>query len=218
MRGASGVSQDARGKRTMKRFSAWRPLAALVALTGLIAAGCVEPPPMPPEPGGVGERAPYVLGVTDQLQITVWKNPEISARVVVRSDGMISVPLLDDVQAEGLTPQELKEVLTDRLSEYIMNPDVTVVVIGMNSNTVSVMGGVARTGEIPLQRETRVLQALARAGGFTTWAKRGSVRVLRQTDDGGLVEYRFDYDAYIAGKAPGTNIVLKPGDTIVVPD
>ena len=190
----------------------------LCAALCLLAVGCLEPPPMPPDPPGAGEREPYVLGVTDQLQITVWKNPELSARVVVRSDGMISVPLLDDVQAEGLTAEELKEVITEQLSEYIVNPDVTVVVLGMNSNTVAIMGGVLRTGEIPLQRETRVLQAIARAGGFSTWAKRSSVRVLRQTEDGGLQEYRFDYDAYIAGKAPGTNIVLKPGDTIVVPD
>ncbi len=188
---------------------------AAVAWLGL-ALGCVAPAPPPEEPT-VGQREPYVVGVTDLLQITVWKNPELSGRVVVRSDGMISVPLLDDVQAEGLKAEELKEVITEALSEYVMNPDVTVVVTGMNSNTVSIMGGVNRNGEIPLQKQTRVLQAIARAGGFSAWAKKSKVRILRPTGDG-LVEYRFDYDAYLAGKAPGSNIVLKPGDTIVVPD
>jgi polysaccharide export outer membrane protein len=177
----------------------------------------VAPPPLPEEPPSVGQREAYVIGVTDQLQISVWKNPELTSRVVVRSDGKISVPLLDDVQAEGLTAQELKEVLTDKLSQYIENPDVTVIVQGMNSNTVSVMGGVARNGEIPLQKETRVLQAIARAGGFSVWAKKDQVKILRPTPQG-LVEYRFDYSAYLAGKAPDSNIVLRPGDTIVVPD
>jgi polysaccharide export outer membrane protein len=189
-------------------------LAAAIVGVGL---GCVQPLPMPEEPPDVGERDTYVIGVTDQLQVTVWKNPELSSRVVVRSDGMVSVPLLDDVQAEGLTAEELKEVITEALSEYINNPDVTVVVMGMNSNTVSIMGGVARSGELPLQKETRVLQAIARSGGFSTWAKKNQVKILRQTTNG-LVEYRFDYGAYLAGKAPGTNIVLRAGDTIVVPD
>jgi polysaccharide export outer membrane protein len=185
------------------------------AVIGL-AIGCSVPPPIP-EPGGAGEREPYVIGVTDALKVTVWKNPELGGTVVVRTDGMISVPLLDDIQAEGLTPEELKEVITESLSEFVTSPDVTVVVVGMNSNSVSVMGGVARSGELPLQKETRVLQAIARMGGFSTWAKKDKVRILRPTQQG-LVEYRFDYGAYLAGKAPGTNLVLRPGDTIVVPD
>ena len=211
MRGASQLKMEG---FEMKRLSS---LGAALLAAACLALACVAPPPMPAEPPGVGERQPYVIGVTDQLEVTVWKNPELSARVVVRSDGMVSVPLLDDVQAEGLTAEELKEVITEALSEYITNPDVTVMVIGMNSNSVAIMGGVLRNGEIPLQRETRVLQAIARAGGFSTWAQKGNVKILRQTPQG-LVEYRFDYDAYLAGKAPGTNIVLKPGDTIVVPD
>ena len=191
----------------------------IVAFAGTLglAVACVAPPPSPADPPSVGERQTYVIGVTDQLMITVWKNPELSSRLVVRSDGMISVPLLDDVQAEGLTAEELKEVVTEALSEYIANPDVTVVLLAMNSNTISIMGGVNRSGELPLHKETRVLQAIARSGGFSTWAKKDRVRILRQTPRG-LLEYRFDYDAYLSGKAPGTNIVLRAGDTIVVPD
>lgn len=189
---------------------------AFVLLAGAVGLACVDPPLPPIEPG-IGERKTYVIGVTDVLKIAVWKNPEVGGSVVVRTDGMISVPLLDDLQAEGLTPEELREVITEALSEYITNPDVTVVVTGMNSNTISIMGGVMRSGTLPLQRQMRVLQAIARAGGFSVWAKKDKVRVLRPTPSG-LVEYRFDYDAYLSGKAPGTNLVLRAGDTIVVPD
>ncbi|MFP6605927.1 MAG: polysaccharide biosynthesis/export family protein [Myxococcota bacterium] len=193
-------------------------MVALAGTFGLVVA-CAVPASMPmlEEAESFNARETFVIGVTDQLLINVWKNPELSSRLVVRSDGMISVPLLDDVQAEGLTAEELKEVITEALSEYISNPDVTVVVIGMNSNTISIMGGVNRQGELSLQKETRVLQAIARSGGFSVWAKQSQVKILRQTEHG-LVEYRFDYDAYLAGKAPGTNLVLKAGDTIVVPD
>lgn len=190
-------------------------------LTLWIAASCVSmacaqrgstPPPEP----APGERAPYVIGVTDVLDISVWKNPELSVSVPVRSDGMISVPLLDDVQAEGLTPTELKEVITEALAEYIAAPDVTVIVAQMNSNTVSMLGGgLPRSGVIALQRETRVLEAIAQMGGFTIWAEKNRVRILRKTPNG-LVEYRFNYGAYLAGKAQESNIVLMPGDTVVV--
>ena len=193
-----------------------RRIGVVVCAAIGLAIGCSVPPPIP-EPPGAGARETYVIGVTDTLKVTVWKNPDLSGPVIVRTDGMISVPLLDDIQAEGLTPEELKEVITESLSEFVTNPDVTVVVAGMNSNSVSVMGGVGRSGELPLQRETRVLQAIARMGGFSTWAKKDKVRILRPTPQG-LVEYRFDYGAYLAGKAPGTNLVLRPGDTIVVPD
>ena len=200
-----------RSSRVSRRTA--RLVFVLFAALGL---GCVDPPPPPIEPG-IGERETYVIGVTDVLKIAVWKNPELGGSVVVRTDGMISVPLLDDLQAEGLTPEELREVITEALSEYVANPDVTVVVTGMNSNTVSVMGGVLRSGVLPLQRQMRVLQALARAGGFSVWAKKDKVRILRPTESG-LVEYRFDYDAYLSGSAPGTNLVLRAGDMIVVPD
>lgn len=201
---------EARGR------DAWTALCAF-ALLALLTVGCVGEPPTSPPDLGAGNREPYVLGPSDVISVYVWKNPELGGQMVVRSDGMISVPLLDDVQAEGLTPEELKEVISESLSEFVAHPDVTVTVIGMNSNTVAILGGVVRAGEIPISRETRVLQAIARSGGFSTWAKKNKVRILRPTG-GDLIEYRFDYGAYLAGKAPGTNLVLRPGDTIVVPD
>jgi polysaccharide export outer membrane protein len=184
---------------------------------GLSACASRHPKGVPPEEPVPGARVPYVIGVTDRLSIVVWKNSELSLSVPVRNDGKISVPLLDDVQAEGLTPEELKEVITQELSEYVSSPDVTVIVTEMNSKTATIMGGVARSGQVTLRRETRLLEAIASMGGFSTFAKRDEVRILRPTELG-IVEYRFDYDNFLAGKAPGTNIVLRPGDHVVVPD
>lgn len=186
---------------------------------GLCIFGCGNNHlPGPPLQESVpGQREPYVIGVTDRLQIAVWKNAELGVAVPVRSDGKISVPLLDDVQAEGLTAEELKEVLTQELSEFVATPDVTVIVLEMNSRTASMMGGVGRSGLVSVVRETRLLEAIASMGGFTPYAEKNDIRVLRPTDDG-IVEYRFHYDDYVSGKAPGSNLILMPGDHVVVPD
>lgn len=194
-----------------------RALLAVIALATLVA-GCVGTgAPLPPEPSA-GTREEYVIGIPDILKIVVWRNPELSVEAVpVRRDGKISVPLVDDVQAEGLTPQELKEVLTEALAEYVTAPDVTVIVQQTNSHTVTVVGGVARSGQIPLTREMRVLEAIATMGGFNTWAKRDQVKVIRRVG-GESVEYRFSFGAYAAGKAPESNLLLRPGDTVVVPE
>lgn len=192
--------------------------AMALAIAGITpACGGRAPSPPPPEPTPM-DRDVYKIGVTDVLLISVWKNPELTVEVPVRADGMVSVPLIDDVQAEGLTPQELKEVIARELSEFVAAPDVTVIVRQMNSRFVSVIGEVAQSTRIPLTRDLRVLEAIALVGGFTTFADRGDVRIVRRQPDGGEVEYRFDYHAYVRGTAPGTNIVLRPGDTIIVPD
>lgn len=164
------------------------------------------------------EREPYTIGVTDVLKIAVWKNPELTVDVPVRADGMVSVPLIDDVQAEGLSPLELKEVVTRELSEFISAPDVTIIVLQMNSRFVSVIGEVGQETRVPLTHDLRVLESIAMAGGFSTFADKADVRIVRRNRDGTEAEYRFDYSAYIRGRAPGTNIVLQPGDTIIVPD
>lgn len=163
-------------------------------------------------------RENYVIGVTDVLRISVWKNEELTTSVPVRPDGKISFPLVDDVQAEGLEVMELKEILTRELAEYIAAPDVTVTVAEMNSQFVSIIGAVSSTSRLPITRELRVLEAIAWAGGFTTFADKKDIRIVRRTAGGEEREFAFDYDAYIKGKAPGTNVVLLPGDTVVVPD
>ena len=187
-------------------------------VVGLALLGsCAGPaPPPPPEPD-ILERDTFVIGHEDMLRISVWKNPELSVDVPVRPDGMISVPLLNDIQAAGLTPEELKELITGQLVEYVNNPDVTVVVTQVNSKRIYVIGAVARSGAQPLNQDMRVLDAISVAGGFVEFARKGDIKILRRSG-GEIVEYRFDYGAYLKGNAPGTNMLLRPGDTIVVPD
>lgn len=201
------------------RFGEWLGARLGVLALTLLLAGCaarsLSPPPPDPDPL---DREVYQIGVTDILRINIWRNEELSVDVPVRPDGKISVPLLDDVQAEGLEPTELKEVLTRELSEYVASPHVTVIVLQMNSRFVSVLGGVKGEGRVPLTRNLRVLEAIAMTGGFSTFADKDNIRIVRRQPDGGETEYRFDYDAYRKGKAPGTNIVLMNGDTIIVPD
>jgi polysaccharide biosynthesis/export protein len=189
--------------------------AACIVLAAL-ACGSVRPMP-PPQDSQAGNDERYVIGVGDGLRIDVWKNPELSLEVPVRPDGNISVPLLDDVAAAGLTPIELKELITHELAEFVENPDVTVVVRLIGSKRVHVVGAVGREGPVLLNVPYRVLDAIASAGGFSPFANKRNVRVIRQTSEG-EVEYRFNYPRYVAGKAPGTNILLVPGDTIIVPD
>ena len=183
-----------------------------------LAAGCAGRGATPPPEDEPGEREEYVIGIPDVLRIVVWRNPELSVEVPVRSDGKISVPLVDDVQAEGLTPEELKEVLTEALAEFVTAPDVTVVVQQTNSHTVTVVGGVARSGQIALTRQMRVVEAIATMGGFNPFAKKDRIKIIREKPGGGTDEYVFNYGAYSAGKAPDSNLLLRPGDTIIVPE
>ena len=205
--------------RFLRTFDAGRRMCAgAVLLCVAFALGCTSTGAPPPPEIPAGERQDYVIGIPDLLKVVVWRNPELSVEVPVRTDGKISVPLVDDVQAEGLTAEELKEVLTEALSEFVTAPDVTVIVQQSNSHTVTIVGAVARSGQLPLVRQTRVLEAIATMGGFTAWAKKDQVKVLRPSEDGGVTEYVFNYGAYAAGKAPRSNLLLQPGDTVVVPD
>lgn len=200
----------------MNRARSVNPTLAMLTLA-VFALGCLgTPTPPPPEPAA-GAREPYVIGIPDILKIVVWRNPDLSVTVPVRRDGKISVPLVDDVQAEGLTPEELKEVLTEALAEYVTAPDVTVIVQQINSHTVTVVGGVARSGQIPLTRQMRVLEAIATMGGFNAWARKDRIKIIRRQETG-VVEYVFNFGAYSAGKATESNILLQPGDTVVVPE
>jgi polysaccharide export outer membrane protein len=201
----------------MSSFHKLSVMAAAVFLLGFMTFGCARPAAESPPEEQAGLRVPYVIGIPDILRITVWKNPELSVEVPVRSDGKISVPLLGDIQAEGLTPAELKEVISGELAEYISSPNVTVIVIQANSQVVTVVGGVLRAGTLPLNRQMRVLEVIAAVGGFNTWADRSDIRILRPTPEG-LVSYRFNYSAYVAGKESDANILVEPGDTVVIPE
>jgi polysaccharide biosynthesis/export protein len=157
----------------------------------------------------------YVIGADDNLHISVWKEPELTNTLPVRPDGKISMPLLDDVQAAGLTPMQLASSLTEKLKKYLADPRVTVVVTQMNSQRVYVLGEVLHTGAMPLLPNMTVLQALATAG-FTQFANTKGIYILR-TANGKQQKLPFNYKQVVKGDDVAQNISLKPGDTIVVP-
>jgi len=171
--------------------------------------------PAPPQAVATSDPA-YKIGAQDVLRIDVWKEAEISRSVPVRPDGKISLPLLNDVQASGLTAMELAIVITEGLKKFITNPQVTVSVSEINSRRVYVTGEVTRPGAYPLLPNMTVLQALTSAAGFTQFARIKSIYVLR-TESGKQVKHPFNYKDVVNGKRPEDNIMLQPGDTIVVP-
>jgi polysaccharide biosynthesis/export protein len=160
--------------------------------------------------------ANYLIGAQDVLEISVWKEPDLTRSVVVRPDGMISMPLLDDVQAAGLTPRQLAAQITASLKKFVNDAQVTVVVVTINSQRVYILGEVTRAGAYPLLPDMTVLQALSSAGGFTQFASVKKIYLLRQVN-GKQEKYPFSYKEVLAGKRPEQNILLKAGDTIVVP-
>jgi polysaccharide biosynthesis/export protein len=167
-------------------------------------------------PLGTFNDADYKIGPQDVLRIDVWKEAEVTRVVPVRPDGKISMPLLNDVQAAGLTPMQLSEVIADGLKKYMNTPQVTVTVSEINSRRIYVTGEVTRAGAFPLLPNMTVLQALSSSGGFTQFAKLKSIYVLR-TEDGKQVKLPFNYKEAVNGKKAEQNILLQPGDVIVVP-
>ena len=160
--------------------------------------------------------AEYKIGPQDVLRIDVWKEPDISRVIPVRPDGKISVPLLNDVQASGLTAMQLAASLRDGLSKFLNNPQVTVTVAEINSRRVYVTGEVTRPGALPLLPNMTVLQALASGGGFTQFARLKNIYVMR-TENGKQVKHPFNYKEVVKGNLAEQNILLQSGDVIVVP-
>jgi len=158
----------------------------------------------------------YVIGPEDVLDINVWKEPDMTRSVPVRPDGKISLPLINDVQAAGSTPQQLAAAVTEKLRKYLTGPQVTVIVTAINSQRVFVVGEVLRAGAFPLIPGMTVLQALANAGGFTTFANVKKIHVMRVVN-GKHTELPFNYREVLKGDNPDQNIKLEPGDTVVVP-
>ena len=160
--------------------------------------------------------ADYKIGPQDILRIDVWKEPDISRTIPVRPDGKISLPLLNDVQASGLTAMQLAAALRESLAKYLTNPQVTVTVTEINSRRVYITGEVIRAGALPLLPNMTVLQALSSAGGFTPFAKLKNIYVLRN-EDGKQVKHPFNYKEVVKGNLAEQNILLQSGDVIVVP-
>ncbi len=158
----------------------------------------------------------FVIGPEDVLQISVWKESELSGQLPVRSDGKISLALLNDVQAAGLTPMQLADSIAEKLKKYISDPQVSVVLRQINSRKYYLLGEVKKPGVFPLSSEMTVLQALSVAGGFNDFAGLTKIYVLRQ-ENGKPVKYPFNYKQVLKGEATEQNQLLKPNDTIVVP-
>lgn len=168
-------------------------------------------------PAPAGAQADYLIGSEDVLQVSVWKEPDFSAAAIpVRADGKISLPLLNDVQAAGLTPQQLSRNIADKLRQYVAEPRVTVIVTAMNSRRAYVMGQVMRQGAVSLVSNITVLQAISAAGGLGQFANGKKIYILR-TENGKQQRLAFNYNEVIKGTHPEQNIFLKPGDTVVVP-
>jgi len=159
--------------------------------------------------------ASYIIGADDVLTVSVWKEPDLTSTLPVRPDGSISLPLLNDVQAAGLTPMQLAAAITEKLRKYVGDPRVTVVVKEINSKKIYVTGEVQHTGALQLLPGMTVLQALADAG-FTQFANTKRIYVLR-TENGVQQKIPVDYKRLLKGQAGSQDIALKPGDTIVVP-
>jgi polysaccharide export outer membrane protein len=187
----------------------------VVALLGLLAlTGWAQGGSSTAEPSSVAGPS-YVIGAEDVLHVSVWKEPDLTNTLPVRPDGKISMPLLNDVDAAGLTPMQLAAALQEKLKKYLADPRVTVVVTAINSQKVYLTGEVLHTGAINLSPNMTVLQALSSAG-FTQFANTKGIYVLR-TENGKQEKLPVNYKQLLKSSDTSKNIVLKPGDTIVVP-
>jgi polysaccharide export outer membrane protein len=174
------------------------------------------PSTLPPRVPGVRDDT-YIIGAEDVLSINVWKEPEMSKLVPVRPDGMISLPLLGEIKAAGLTPVQLQEQITVPLKKLMAEPEVTVMVTEVHSLSFDIVGQVLKPGYYSLTRRMTVLDAIAIAGGFRDFAKQKKVYVLRTEANGKQVRLPFNYKDVIKGKNPAQNIELQPRDTVVIP-
>jgi polysaccharide export outer membrane protein len=192
-------------------FALRHALAAALAALAAAATTALED-----ERASVDRYLGYRIGPEDVLQVVVWKNDALTRTVPVRPDGMISLPLLDDVQAAGLTPLELRDLLAKRLTEYIPSPEVSVIVTEVRSLKVSVLGQVMKPGRYELRSWATVLDILAMAGGFTDYAARSRIVVLRP-EGRAMKRLPFNYDRAAADGAGQVNFYLRPGDIVLVP-
>jgi polysaccharide export outer membrane protein len=205
-------SASAGASTTPAKPTAGTPVASTGAAARPTAA--VAPPTVA---GGITPPADYLIGVDDSLDVVYWQDKDMSATVVVRPDGNISLPLLNDVKAAGLTPEQLRVAIAAGATKFVEDPTVSVVVKAINSRKVFLTGQVGKPGPYPLMdATTTVLQMLATAGGPSEYAKTEKIAIVRR-DNGKDHVYKFNYKNVAQGKSLEQNIVLKPGDTIIVP-
>lgn len=165
---------------------------------------------------GVTPPADYVIGPEDVLSVFVWREKDLTADVMVRPDGQVSLPLLNDVPAAGLTPEQFRQRVTEAAGKYIDQPNVTVIVKAINSRKVFITGEIEKPGTYPLLGPTNVLQLITMAGGLREYADTKNINVMR-TEGGKVTQFRFNYRDVAKGRRLEQNVLLKPGDTVVVP-
>ena len=159
----------------------------------------------------------YLIGADDVLSVSVWKEPDLTRSIPVRSDGKISMPLIGEVEASGRTPLQLEKEISEKLRSFITVPEVTVIVEKINSKKFNILGEVGKPGSYPISVPTTIVDAIALAGGFRDFAKTKDIYVLRNEAGGAQKKIGFNYKDFVKGKNPAGNIALVPGDTIVVP-
>jgi polysaccharide export outer membrane protein len=205
--------------KTMKKTFALLTCILTAGIIGLGQPAAAERKTAAAKPAWSAKAGPndYTIGAGDILDITIWKEPDLSREeVLVRTDGKISFLLLNDVQAAGLTPLEMKRNMEAGLKEFISNPFVTITVRSPQSQQIYILGEVLNTGEYPLTKNLTVLQAFALAGGFTEWASKKEIILMRK--EGGKEKiYRINYKNIVKGKDLSQNLKLKADDTIIVP-
>ncbi|MDI6789439.1 MAG: polysaccharide biosynthesis/export family protein [Thermodesulfobacteriota bacterium] len=158
----------------------------------------------------------YIIGPSDILEIQVWKEPDFSRVVPVRADGMITLPLLNDVKAAGFTPLQLKKDLEEKIKDFVELPEVSVIVKESLGRRIYIIGKVQKPGEYLLSKDMTVLQALSVAGGLAEWADSDDIVIIRRVGDEAKRIF-FDYEKVISGRKPEQNIYLQPNDTIIIP-
>jgi len=189
-----------------------RPTPAAAAPTA--AAPAATPPAAAPPATGVNVGPEYKIGIDDVLDIAVWNNTTVSRTVPVRPDGKITLPLIHEVQAAGLTPSQLRAALMAKLVEYMPTPELSVIVREVHSNKISVLGEVRKAGRYEITQRATVLDAVALAGGFNDWARRSKLVIMRH-DGTAVKRIPVNYNKIVAEE--DDNILLQPGDIVVVP-
>jgi polysaccharide biosynthesis/export protein len=207
-------------------MKAWIARVALAAIgvsasAGLSAQATASVPAAPPYLTPIASTSAslvppgYVIGPEDVLQVTFWREKDMSSEVIVRPDGKISLPLVNDVYAEGLTPEQLRARITEEARRYVDDPTASVMVKAINSRKVFITGDVEKPGTYPLAGLSTVLQLIAVAGGLKEYTSGEEIRIVRRVN-GRETAIPFNYKRVAEGKRLDTNIALKPGDTIVV--
>jgi len=198
--------------------------AGVLLLLLVLAGGPIRAQGLPATPSAAESQEPeldlpadYVIGPEDVLSIVFWRDEDMTTEVVVRPDGRITLPLINDLSAAGLTPEELGARVTEAASRLIESPTVTVSVREVNSRKVFITGEVGAPGSYPLVGPMTVTQLISTANGLSEWAKKGDIRVLRTEEDGRRVAFRVNYDHLEDGRSLDQDILLEPGDTVIVP-